>query len=173
MSPRPRRLPDSAILDAAVKVVSRTGPERFTLPDVGHAVGLSAATLVQRFGSKRSLLLAMLEQTITLVDERFAAAIADHKSPLDRLYAAAIDRASEFEGPNSLSNRFAFVLIELTDPEFQALAAESGRKAMAAFRKMIEDAVEAGELAQGLFDPQHLAETVYAVVIGSMVMWVI
>jgi hypothetical protein len=113
----------------------------------------------------------MLEQTISLVDERFAAAIVDHESPLDRLYAAAINRAAEFEGPDSLSNRFAFVLLELNDPDFQALAAQSGRRAMAAFRKMVEDAVEAGELTEGLFDPQHLAETIYAVVIGSMVMW--
>ncbi len=113
----------------------------------------------------------MLEQTINLVDERFAAAIADHKSPLDRLYAAAINRAAEFEGPDSLSNRFAFVLLELNDPDFQALAAESGRKAMAAYKGMIEDAVEAGELTEGLFESQHLAETVYAVTTGSIVMW--
>ena len=93
MSPRPRRLPDSAILDAAVIVVGRMGPERFTLADVGHEAGLSAATLVQRFGSKRNLLLAMLEQTINLVEERFMAAANASESPLDGIYAAATDRA--------------------------------------------------------------------------------
>ena len=173
MSPRPRRLPDSAILDAAVIVVGRMGPDRFTLADVGQEVGLSAATLVQRFGSKRNLLLAMLEQTINLVEERFIAAVNANESPLDGIYAAATDRAAEFEGPDSLSNRFAFVLLELSDPEFQALAAETTRKAIAAYKQMIERAIAAGELSDGLFDPQHLAETIHAVTLGSMVMWAV
>lgn len=172
MSPRPRRLPDSAILDAAAKVVNRTGPERFTLADVGGEVGLSAATLVQRFGSKRALLLAMLEQTVNLVDENFEAAFANTESPLEGLYAAAHQRMSQFDGPESLANRLAFVLLEMNDPEFHALAVESARKAVNAYKLMLDNALDAGELSNA-GDTQALAESIHAMTLGSLMMWAI
>jgi len=173
MSPRPRRLPDSAILDAAAKVVNRTGPERFTLADVGLEVGLSAATLVQRFGSKRALMLAMLEQTVSLVDESFEAALANTNSPLEGLYAAAIGRASQIDGSDSLANRFAFVLLELNDPDFHTLAIESTKKAIAAYRIMLDNAIEAGELSENGTDTEALAESIHAMTLGSLMMWAI
>lgn len=54
MSPRPRRIDDAALLDAAGRVVSRLGPAKFTLADVAREAGLSPAALVQRFGSTRA-----------------------------------------------------------------------------------------------------------------------
>ncbi|MCA1563440.1 MAG: TetR/AcrR family transcriptional regulator, partial [Acidobacteria bacterium] len=42
---------------AAIQVMARLGPVRLTLADVAREIGLSPATLVQRFGSKRGLLL--------------------------------------------------------------------------------------------------------------------
>ena len=173
MSPRPRRLPDSAILDAAAKVVNRTGPERFTLADVGGEVGLSAATLVQRFGSKRALLLAMLEQTISVVDESFEASFANTASPLEGLYAAAVERTSHFDTPESLANRLAFVLLEINDPEFHALAVESARKTMRAYKVMLDNAIDVGELSNSITDTQALAESIHAMTIGSLMMWAI
>jgi AcrR family transcriptional regulator len=173
MSPRPRRLPDSAILDAAAKVVNRTGPERFTLADVGGEVGLSAATLVQRFGSKRALLLAMLEQTLTVVDESFEASLANTESPLEGLYAAAVERTSHFETPESLANRLAFVLLEINDPEFHALAVESTRKSVNGYKLMLDNAVDIGELSVPGADTQALAESIHALTIGSLMMWAI
>src|SRR6476646_30994 len=116
MSPRPRRMPDSAILSAAAKVVSKTGPERFTLADVGQEVGLSAATLVQRFGSKRLLMLAMLEQMTSIVNGRFAAKAAEAESPLESLYASALDRADPTHGPDNVANSIAFLLMQISDP---------------------------------------------------------
>ncbi len=172
MSPRPRRLPDSAILDAAARVVNRTGPERFTLADVGGEVGLSAATLVQRFGSKRALLLAMLEQTVSLLDENFEAAFANTKSPLEGLYAAALERTSQFDAPESLANRLSFVMLEMNDPEFHTLAVESARKAVNAYKLMLDNALVAGELSNA-GDTQALAESIHAMTLGSLMMWAI
>ncbi len=50
----------NCILIGTTALVWLQGPSRFTLADVADAVGLSPATLVQRFGSKRGLLLAFL-----------------------------------------------------------------------------------------------------------------
>jgi hypothetical protein len=56
---RPRTCSDQAILDAAATVVAAK-PADWTLADVGRLVFLSAATLVQRFGSKAELERALL-----------------------------------------------------------------------------------------------------------------
>ncbi|MEQ4210089.1 hypothetical protein ABN028_30020 [Actinopolymorpha sp. B17G11] len=49
--PRPKTLTDTQILDSALAVTRRTGVERLTFTAVASSCGLSAATLVQRFGT--------------------------------------------------------------------------------------------------------------------------
>ena len=56
--PRPRTIDDDAVLDAADRIVERGGPAAVTFASVAAEVGLAPATLVQRFGTKRGLLLA-------------------------------------------------------------------------------------------------------------------
>jgi AcrR family transcriptional regulator len=172
MSPRPRLQSDAAILEAAFQVVNQTGPDRFTLADVGEKIGLSAATLVQRFGSKRGLLLKMFEQSIGLIDDRFTAALISNQSPIDCLYAAAVERFSVFDMPDTLANRFSFILIELSDPEFRTYVADSTAKAVSGYKTMLDNAVAAGELDSG-FDSQIVAETIHSMTLGSLMMWAI
>ena len=54
---RHRTLPDEQVIAAAARVIGRLGPARLTLADVAREAGLAPATLLQRFGSKRGLLL--------------------------------------------------------------------------------------------------------------------
>src|SRR5207247_1703558 len=60
MAPRPRSTTDADLLTAAARAVSQVGPSRLTLADVAREAGVAPATLVQRFGSKRGLLLALV-----------------------------------------------------------------------------------------------------------------
>ena len=53
--PRPKILPDADVLKAAHRLLHEHGPEALTFERLGRACGLSAATLVQRFGSKAGL----------------------------------------------------------------------------------------------------------------------
>ena len=85
---RPRTVSDAEILQAAGRAISRIGPVKLTLADVAREVGLSPATLVQRFGSKRGLLLALAESAAASVDDCFAAVRAAHPQPLE----APVDR---------------------------------------------------------------------------------
>src|SRR2546423_683694 len=78
-------------LAAASRGIGRLGPGRLTLADVAHEAGLAPATLLQRFGSKRGLLLALVEFGLAGVDECFAVVRAAHRSPLAALVAAATD----------------------------------------------------------------------------------
>jgi AcrR family transcriptional regulator len=173
MSPRPRTVHDDAILDAAIDVLSRLGSERMTLADVGAQVGLSAATLVQRFGSKRELMLALLRHVIGNIEARFETAIANHTSPLDALYAAAADRAGPLDGHVTLAHRLAFYLSELDDPEFHSVAKENHRRAVEGFKRLIDNAVDAGELADGYTDSAQLADAIYTMQMGSLVNWAV
>jgi AcrR family transcriptional regulator len=166
-------MPDSVILHAASKIVAQTGPDNFTLADVGQEVGLSAATLVQRFGSKRLLMLAMLEQMTSLVNGRFAAKAAEGESPLDSLYAAALDRADPNHGPENIANGLAFLFMQIGDPDFQAIAASSARQAIDAYKTMLDNAIEEGELSAAGLDTHELAETIHSMTLGSLLMWAI
>jgi AcrR family transcriptional regulator len=76
MSPRPRATSDSAILSAAHRAVTRVGPMRLTLADVAREAGVSPATLVQRFGSKRGLLLALVAAGSGEVEDQWAPILA-------------------------------------------------------------------------------------------------
>ena len=173
MSPRPRTVHDDAILDAAVQVLSRIGAAKMTLADVGSEVGLSAATLVQRFGSKRDMMLSVKKHVITHIQARFDSAVAAHASPLDALFAAAADRPGPMDGHITLANRMSFFFSQMDDPEFHALAVQNRDSAIAGFRKLLDAAIEAGELTEGYIDTKQLAETIYSMQMGSLITWAI
>lgn len=172
MSPRPRTVDDSTILSAAVTVLGRIGPDRLTLADVGEEAGLSAATLVQRFGSKRDLMLSVLKFATEGFDERFESAITSDSSPLEAIFVAAVEHAPLGE-PGALAHMLAFYLSDLGDPDFRALAAENSRKAVEGFKRMLDDAVAEGELAESYVDTTQLAETIYSLVMGTLLTWTV
>jgi AcrR family transcriptional regulator len=171
MSPRPRTVSDIDILTATHQVISRVGPARFTLADVAKECSLSPATLVQRFGSKRGLLLALAELGKDSVGACFDAARSANRSPLDALMTAATEMTRHMKSPEELANGLAFLQIDLSDADFHALALENSRRIEAAYRELLNDAVKAGELRP--CDTRHLARTVGAVSGGSLIAWAI
>src|SRR3954447_21121248 len=56
---RPRTVSDATLLEATARTIGEVGQPGLTLARVGASCGLSAAAVVQRFGSKRALLLAL------------------------------------------------------------------------------------------------------------------
>src|SRR5215470_14861399 len=87
--PRPRETTDDAILEAAGRAIAKVGPARLTLAHVAAEVGVAPATLLQRFGSKRGLLLALARQAAAGTGGEYAAIRAAHPSPLAALFAVA------------------------------------------------------------------------------------
>jgi AcrR family transcriptional regulator len=171
VSPRPRTVADAEIMAGAIRAISRLGPGRLTLADVAREVGLSAATLVQRFGSKRGLLLSLAEQSVGAVGQCFAAARAAHRSPLAALVAAATEMTRHAASPEETANHLAFLQLDLSDPDFHAHALQSTRQVEAGYRSLLEEAVEAGELSR--CDTARLARAVWAVSGGSLIGWAI
>jgi AcrR family transcriptional regulator len=171
MCPRPRTVPDSAILTAATRAVSRRGPARVTLADVGKEVGLSAATLVQRFGSKRGMLLAVARTGAEDAVREFATARAAHRRPLAALIAALLGLSAWAATPEMLSNQLAFLQIDLTDPEFHRHALATARATRAEIIRLLDEAVARGELVH--CDTTRLARAVQGAYNGALVTWAI
>lgn len=61
--PRPKTVSDHDVLTAALQVLGSRGPG-FTLSDLAEHVGLSRATLIQRFGDRNAILVRMAEHEV-------------------------------------------------------------------------------------------------------------
>jgi AcrR family transcriptional regulator len=171
MSPRPRTKDDAAILDATGRIISRMGPAKFTLAEVAREIGLSAATLVQRFGSKRGLMLALAESARDSVEACFAAVRGANPSPLDALVAAATEMTKYVQSPEEMSNHLAFLQTDLSDPDFYSVMLQNSIRIEAGYRSLLDDAVAAGELKR--CDTMRLARAVGAMSGGSLIAWAV
>jgi AcrR family transcriptional regulator len=169
MSPRPRLKPDSDVVLAAIRVIERLGPSRLTLADVAKEAGLAPATLMQRFGSKRGLLLAVARLGATGVREEFARIRAQHPSPLAALEGVAECMAQMARTPEAFANALAFFQMDLADPEFHRLALAHARQFRAQIRASLKEAMRAGELRQ--CPAAGLANAVQGMIGGSLMNW--
>lgn len=172
MSPRPRSATDAEIFAALTRVIGRLGPARMTLADVGAEAGLTAGALVQRFGSKRSLLLAVVRGTVGMVGEQVAEIRRKHDGPLPALldYATAMGRS--MRTPEELANHLAFFQMDLTDPEFHEPALEFFRAEREALRALLAEAAARGELSVAAY-PARLAEAVQVAMNGARMVWAV
>ena len=171
MSPRPRTVTDEDIIAAAAHVIGRLGPGKLTLADVGKEIGLSAATLVQRFGSKRGLLLAMAKSAADGVEACFDMVRAAHPSPLAAVIAAATDMARYLDTPEEMANHLAFLQMDFADPDFHRLMVINSRKQLDGYRQLLREAIDAGELAE--CDAGRLARSITAICGGSLISWAV
>ena len=171
MSPRTRTISDATILAATARMISCVGPTRLTLADVGAEVGLAPATLLQRFGSKRGLLIALVEQGVASVDRCFVDVRTASSSALTAVIKAASDLAEHVRTPEELANNLAFFQIDLSDPEFHRLALEHSRRVRAGYRLLLDDAIVEGDLVE--CDTAALASALQAVAAGSLLNWAI
>lgn len=171
VSPRPRTVTDGEILAAAARAMSKVPPTRFTLAQVAREVGLAPATLVQRFGSKRGLLLALSSLSAGSMDACFDAVRAAHASPLEALLSAATEMARFSTTPEELANSLAYLQIDLSDEDFHKHILIGSRAMQRGYRALLDDAVAAGELKR--CDTDALARAVEAMAGGSLIGWAI
>jgi AcrR family transcriptional regulator len=172
MSPRPRSASDAEIIAALHRVISRVGLARVTLADVAAEVGLTAGALVQRFGSKRGLLLALSRGGADAVREQVAGARRDNPSPLGALFGYATSASQMVRTPEEFANHLAFFQLDLTDPEFHTPALEFFLAERTELRALLDDAMAAGELRSGT-ETERLARAVQEAVNGARVVWAV
>jgi len=162
---------DAEIIQAATRVIARLGPTGFTLAEVGREAGIAAATLVQRFGSKRDLMLAVAGRGVAAPESCFAAARRETSSPLEALTRGLEDLASMAPTPEELSNHLAFLQIDLTDPDFHELALANALTNRKGIVELLDEAMAAGELRE--CDTDRLSVAVDAIAGGALINWAI
>jgi AcrR family transcriptional regulator len=168
---RPRSASDEQILDAAERAIARYGPAQLTLAHITAEVGLAPATLVQRFGSKRGLLLAVKARAPQAIRAAFTAIPSDAGSPMDRLHLALAALVRAIDSPVTLANTLAFMQLDLVDPEFTAIAVEQSRELRTQLRVLLVEGTVAGELVR--HDHTRLAQAIYTNWSGSLMTWAV
>lgn len=148
----------------------RLGPN-LTLADVAKEAGVSPATLMQRFGSKRGLLLALAAGGPSGLGDEFARIRQSSRSALAAVYATGDCVAGMAATPEMLSNNLAFLQIDLTDPEFHQHAHAHSRAMHAELKSLLDEAVKQGDLQ--CRDTSRLARAVQTMIGGSLLQWAI
>ena len=171
MSPRPRQASDAEILMAAFGAIARVGPARVTLADVARDAGLTAAAVVQRFGSKRALLLAAAADAAQGHSYLFDGVRRAHRSPLAALLALADCMTIMGASADAVTHSLAFFQLDLNDAEFRGHADAGARHFEAGIRALLDDAVKARELRK--CETRRLAHALHATLNGSILDWAI
>jgi AcrR family transcriptional regulator len=171
MSPRPRETTDEQILAATARVMQRLSPTQLTLADIAKEAGIVPATLIQRFGTKRGLLLAMCRTAPAGVPQQFAAARTKHKSPLKALIELYAECTAFASTPEAMANGLAYLQIDLTDPDFHAITLAQFRALRAETQKLLDEAVAARELRK--CNTEELARLIQHVNGGAMLSWAV
>lgn len=137
--PRTRSISDDTLLDGAIAVMRRSGPEGITFQSVSAETGLSAPTLVQRFGSKPALMRAALLRAWDILDD--ATTKADAAAPATPAGAIALLVAlSEGYGEGDDYAEGLLVLREdLRDPVLRRRGADWGATLAAALGRRLGD----------------------------------
>jgi AcrR family transcriptional regulator len=170
VSPRQQKVSDDEVFAAVQRAMTRRGPHELTLADIAAEAGVSPGRLVQRFGSKRALLLALAGRFAGSAGTVFEDLRAAHPRPLATLRAYATCMADLAATPEALSRNLAYLQIDLTDPEFRAHLLTHARAARHEIESLLRSAVVEGELDRKV-DTRGLARVIEAVISGSLMAW--
>ncbi len=171
MSPRPRETSDEHILAATARVMQRCSPSQLTLADVAKEAGVVPATLIQRFGTKRGLLLTLCRTAPGAVPQQFAAARAKYKSPLRALIELYAECTAFAPTPEAVANGLAYLQVDLTDPDFHAITLAQFRALRRETHRLLDAAVAARELRPCV--TAELARLIQHLNGGAMLSWAV
>jgi AcrR family transcriptional regulator len=170
MAGRPQKVSDEEVFAAAQRAMSRRMPHDLTLADIAEEAGVTPGRLVQRFGSKRALLVALSERFAGSAGPVFAGLRAAHGGPLATLRAYAACMADLAPTPEALLRNLAYLQGDLADEVLRGHLVENARASRKEIEALLSAAVATGELRRDV-DVRSLARTVETVVGGSLMAW--
>jgi TetR/AcrR family macrolide resistance operon transcriptional repressor len=158
--PRPKTISDEEVLRAALDVMASNGMI-FTIADIARHVGLSRATLIQRFGDRDAILRRIAEQEVEATRSWLEGhPIAKGTDALWQFLEMIVSSMGEGEG---FSARVQIAAFESRDPELRALADQR----YALVQKAI--AARLPEITEPLETAKHL----HAIIAGATMQWVV
>jgi len=172
MSPRKRKAEDADVFAALVRVMLRRGPSELTLRAIAAEAGVTAGALVQRFGSKRALLLAHARHAAATSDIGVPVPRPRTSSSLAALRTAAAVYAQLASSPRAAVRNLAYLQNDLADPALYRHLLRMSRAARADYERQITGAIAAGELRSGT-NPRTLARAIEVTLGGSFLAWAV
>lgn len=122
--PRPKTMPDNAVLDAALALIHGSGPEALTFEALGKACRLSPATLVQRFASKARLRQAALLRAWDGLDAKTARLAAEVERTPAGAVALLVGLSQDYGGIDAYAEGLLVLREDLRDPMLRARGAK-------------------------------------------------
>jgi AcrR family transcriptional regulator len=170
VSPRPRKVTDDEVYGAAYRAMSRLGPNELTLAEIAKEAGVTAGALVQRFGSKHALQVALAEGLAASAGEMIRGLRQKHESPLDALNEYADCMAQMADSPQALARNLAYLTQDVSDPDLRQHLLTQSRATRAALRELLDEAVARRELRRDT-DTKSLARMVESMIGGALFTW--
>ena len=167
---RPRKVSDEQVFAAAQRAMARVGPSELTLGLIADEAGVTAGALVQRFGSKRGLMVRMAGLLSGGIGELFAGLRSAHRSPLAVIRAYADCMATMAATPEALARNLDYLQVDLTDPELRAHLLQTARETRRELLALVKDAKARGELAPAT-PAASLVRNIEALVSGALLTW--
>lgn len=167
---RPRKVSDDDVYAAALRVMSRVGPGQLTLAAIAEEAGVTAGALVQRFGSKRQLLVTMAGLLGSGMSEFFAQLRQQHDAPLDVVRAYAECMAEMAKTPGALLRNFAYLQVDLADPDLRKQLVAQSKIVHKELNALLREAITRRELARDT-DVPALVRNVEALISGALLTW--
>lgn len=172
MRSRRKKVPDPDVFDAIVRVMMRVGPDELTLAAIAAEAGLTAGALVQRFGSKRALMLAHARYVAATGDVGLKPVARPGGSALEALQRS-IDPFVQLAASVDVALRsLAYLQRDLADPALHGTLLATSRLARRHYRRLVADAVAEGSLRPDT-PAARLARAIEVALIGSFVNWTI
>jgi AcrR family transcriptional regulator len=150
--------------------MQRLAPAQLTLAAIAAEAGLTAGALVQRFGSKRALMLKLMDEYSASTPEMFAQLRAAHASPLAAIRGYASWMAKMGETPAALAHHLSYLQLDFTDPDFHRHARAQAVATQDALARIVQEAIDAGELVSGT-DAGEVARLTQSLAGGSLLSW--
>jgi AcrR family transcriptional regulator len=170
MSPQRRKAEDADVFAALVRVMQRRGPTELGLREIAAEAGVTAGRLVQRFGSKRALLLAHARYAAATSDIGVTVPPPRTASPLETLRSITSMYAQLASSPRAAVRNLAYLLNDIADPALRRHLLRLSRTARVWYEQQLKAAVAAGELRADA-DVQALARSIEVTLRGSFLCW--
>jgi AcrR family transcriptional regulator len=172
MSPRPRKFEDEELFSALVRVMMRVGPTQLTLAAIAQEAGVTAAALVQRFGSKRQMMLAHARYAARAGDIGLVKPVQRKGSALRAIRATIAPYAELAASPEAALRNLAYLQRDLAEPALHANLLRMSRAARRHYEGLITEAVDSGELLPGT-SSRALSRAIEVTLVGSYLSWAI
>lgn len=167
---RPIETADDDLLDAADRVLMTVGPSAFTLARAAEAAGVSAATLVKRFGSKEQLFVRLSERWAASLDAELTRCARARRSALGRLRAVALHNYRDLDHVPTAHNQIAALAVDLQNAKQRELLHRGWTTVRGHLARHAADALDRRELI-GAPPPAQLARIVFGTMEGGCIAW--